>query len=87
MHKIEMRVLTAPGCVHCHDLLRFWNNESAHFANIVLREIDILDIEGQQMLTKYHIFALPGVVVDGTLISKGPINADALRTSLEAFNV
>jgi glutaredoxin len=85
MSKIEMQVLTASGCTHCHHFLKFWNAESASFENIVLREIDILDREGQQLVAKYHIFSLPGIVVGGRLISTGDVDIPRFREALSAI--
>ncbi|HXK38276.1 MAG TPA: thioredoxin family protein [Candidatus Paceibacterota bacterium] len=85
MSKIEMQVLTASGCTHCHHFLKFWNAESASWENITLREIDILDREGQQMVAKHHIFSLPGVVIQNRLISTGEVDVPRFREALSAI--
>lgn len=82
MRTMEMQVLTAPGCVHCHSFLKFWNTESSAWKNIVLRELDILTEEGQRLVSTYHIFALPGIIIDGALFSTGEPDIEKLRAQL-----
>lgn len=82
MRKIELEVLTAEGCAHCHEFLKFWNAEAPSWNGVTLREIDVLDIEGQHMMTKYCIFKLPGIVARGVLIGKGEIDKEEFRSTL-----
>lgn len=87
MSKIEMKVLTAPGCVHCHEFLQFWNTESVLWGNITMREVDVLSSEGQHLVSTYKIFALPGIVIGETVVSSGEPNIAKIRSLLAKLSM
>jgi glutaredoxin len=81
-----MQVLTTSGCQHCDDFLKLWNAESTSWKHIELREIDILTEEGQRLVSKYHIFALPGIIIGDRVVARGEVDVEKFHDFLRALD-
>ena len=51
-----------------------------------MREISILTEEGQLLAREHHIFASPGVIIDGELLFSGGYDEEKLRVRLNEFS-
>lgn len=85
MSSILMQVLITSGCQHCEDFLKFWNIEGDSWDHIEVRKIDILTEEGQRLASKYHIFALPGIIIGENVIARGEVDVERFREHLRTL--
>jgi glutaredoxin len=83
MKQITLEVLTAPGCVHCHEFLEFWKTESATWPNVEMKELSLLTPEGQELVAKHQIFASPGILLNGEVFATGGVNKEKFKEKLQ----
>jgi hypothetical protein len=53
-----------------------WEEIKGDWPNVTFKELSLLDPEGQEMVQKYQIFASPGIILNGELLSTGGVNRD-----------
>lgn len=83
MRNSVVQVIVATGCAHCHEFLEFWEREHPQWPDATLLELNILSAEGQRLADSHHIFAMPGIIVEGKVLSTGAIDADVLKNKLQ----
>lgn len=83
MSDAKLLVLTSPGCHHCDRFRDFWEEESAKWPNVSMREVSVLTEEGQSLAREHAIFASPGIIIDGELVSTGGFDPKDLRRRFE----
>lgn len=76
MNTIEIIELSSPGCHNCAAFQAFWDKEKAQWPNATLKEVSILDPEGQALAQKHQVFASPGIFINGELFSTGGVNKE-----------
>ena len=83
MNTIEVVELSSPGCHNCAAFKEFWETEKANWPTVTLKEVSILDTEGQELVQKHQIFASPGILINGELFSTGGVNKDQFLAKLK----
>ncbi|HEY9585005.1 MAG TPA: thioredoxin family protein [Candidatus Paceibacterota bacterium] len=86
MKNIELRILTSPGCAHCHDFLEYWKMIASDWPNISAREISLTTMEGQSLIKQYQIFASPGILLDDELVSSGGVKKEKFLEKLRTLS-
>lgn len=71
---VALEELTAPGCTHCMAFKKFWHEIEKDWPNVTYKEISLTTPEGQEMVSKFMIFASPGIILNGELFSTGGVN-------------
>lgn len=69
--KILVQELSAPGCHICMEFEKFWHSIEKDWPGVEYQKIDVTTPEGQAMVSKYMIFASPGIIINGELFSTG----------------
>lgn len=87
MKNITLEVLTAPGCVHCHEFLEYWTTIAGEWTNVSMKELPLLTPEGQALVEKHQIFASPGIILNGELFATGGVNKEKFLEKLKALSV
>ncbi len=82
MKNISLQVLTAPGCTHCHEFLEYWKGESAKWPNVTMTELSIMTPEGQELVSKYQIFASPGIILNDELFASGGFSKEKFLSKI-----
>ncbi len=86
MQNITLEVLTAPGCVHCHEFLEYWKTKAPEWPNVSMKEISLITPEGQALVQKHQIFASPGILLNGELFATGGINKEKFLEKLKTLS-
>ena len=71
---IHLQELSSPGCTHCKAFQEFWHSIEKDWPNVKFEEVSITTPEGQELAQKHMIFASPGIVINGELLSTGGVN-------------
>ncbi|MBI4133940.1 MAG: thioredoxin family protein [Candidatus Terrybacteria bacterium] len=79
---VELIEVSVPGCVDCTRFKKYWEETRSQFPGVAFREVDALTPEGQNLLLEHQILASPGILVNGSLFSTGPVPKDALAAKL-----
>ena len=82
---IEIVYLTAPACRLC-DYGRRVLDDLLHDRVFQFREVDLLSLEGQRLLTSSRVPFPPAVFVDGELLAHGRLSAAALGRQLDRLH-
>jgi hypothetical protein len=78
----EVIVLTSPGCHLCEDALHVLDALGASLG-LSVREVDMLGLEGRDLVERFRPSMPPGVILDGALFSSGRLPRGKLRRRLE----
>lgn len=80
---ILLQEITVAGCVECRRFEDWWKTASADFPNVKFERISMEDAKWQEMVSKHHIMASPGIVINGELFSSGGVNTVTLAKKLK----
>ena len=80
---ITVAELSSPGCVHCKEFEMFWHSIEKDWPNVEYKNVSITTPEGQELASKYGIFASPGVIINGELFSTGGVNKQKFIQKLQ----
>lgn len=81
---IEIVYLTAPSCRLCEHGRQVLA-ELSQDRPLELREVDLLSVEGQQLLAVSRVPFPPAVFVGGEMLAHGRLSASALGRQLDRF--
>lgn len=79
---ILMQEINVPGCVDCRRFEEWWKINSSRFPNTKLEQISAIDQKGQELISKYTIFASPGIIINNELFSAGGVDFKKLEDRL-----
>lgn len=75
MAKVKVIEVSTPGCVHCAEAKKFLDEEiKPKFSDVEIENVSVLDPKGQELVSKYMIFASPGIIINDELFSTGGID-------------
>ena len=77
----EIKILTTPGCAACAEVEKIIERIRPRYPGLKVEKIDVT--QQPDILTKYPIFASPGIVIDGKLEFVGGATEKDLREKLE----
>lgn len=80
----EIILLTEPHCGHCDRAKEILHYLSAEFT-LSVTEIDLAGDEGRRLAIEHAVVSAPGLLVDGVLFSRGPLDGHKLRMTLESI--
>lgn len=83
---IVLEELSSPGCSHCAAFREFWHGIEKDWPNVTYKDISLTTPEGQAMVSKYMIFASPGIVLNGELFSTGGVNQNEFVEKLKELS-
>lgn len=86
MKEVVLEELTSPGCHNCAAFKEFWDKEKVNWPNVTFKEVSLTTPEGQEMVQKYQIFASPGIILNGELLSTGGVNKDDFIAKLKELS-
>ena len=78
-----LQEINVPGCVDCRRFEEWWKANSARFPNVKLEQISAIDPKGQELISKYTIFASPGIIINNELFSTGGVDFKKLEERLK----
>ena len=81
MQRVEVVLLTAPGCGFCDDAKTMLERLSSEFS-LTLREIALDSSEGQELATSSGLLFPPGILLNGKAFSYGRPSERKLRRQL-----
>ena len=85
MHTIQF--LTMVGCHNCAAAKAIFDEVMPSYQDkATVEEIDITSEQGQELVSKYSIFASPGIVIDDELFSTGGVDKDKLVEKLDSLD-
>lgn len=77
-------VITMNGCSHCGHALKDLEELKTDFPAMIIRTVDIISDEGQNLIAEHGILSSPGVLINGKLAFYGPRSKEEIRTILTA---
>lgn len=83
---VEITELSSPGCQHCAEFERFWKSIEGEFPSVQYKNVSVLTLEGQQLVTKHGILASPGIIVNGELFSMGGVDKEKFLARLKELS-
>lgn len=81
-----LQEINVPGCVDCRRFEEWWRINSSRFPNVKFEQISAVDPKGQELISKYTIFASPGVIINDELFSTGGVDFKKLEEKLKSLN-
>lgn len=81
-----LQEITVTGCIACKHFEEWWKTASADFPNVKVERINMDDPGWQEMVSKYHIMASPGIIINGELFSSGGVNTVTLAKKLKEID-
>ena len=82
---IHIQLITTPGCTHCHEVKKIFEEVKGQFPDMQVEEIDATTPHGMELVSQYGIFSSPGVVINGDLFAMGGLKKDAFIKKLESL--
>lgn len=86
MKEIKLEELSSPGCSHCAAFKEFWDGEKVNWPNVTFTELSLLNPDGQEMVSKYQIFASPGIIINDELFATGGVDETAFKQKLKELS-
>lgn len=80
---IKIQFVTVEGCVHCAAALKVFEELKPKYPQMEVREIDATTPEGMELVSKFGIFASPGIIINDELFSTGGLNKDKFIQELD----
>lgn len=82
---IDVQMVTVPGCVHCAAARKVFEELKPQYPELKIEEVDATTPEGAELVSKYSIFASPGVIVNGELFSTGGLDKEKFIKKIESL--
>ena len=76
---VLIQEINVPGCVDCRRFEEWWKTNSSRFPNAKLEQISAIDPKGQELISKFSIFASPGIIINNELFSTGGVDFKKLE--------
>lgn len=86
MKQITLEVLTSPGCVPCHEFLEYWKTVAGGWPNVSMEEHSLATPEGMTLAGKHRVFAVPAVILSGTLFASGVVDTGVFVATLKKLS-
>lgn len=83
---VLLQEINVPGCVDCRRFEEWWRINSTRFPNVQLEQISALDPKGQELISRFSIFASPGIIINNELFSTGGVDFKKLEEKLKSLN-
>lgn len=83
--KIQIDLLSSPGCKHCKAFKEFWHSVEKEWPQVEFREISVTTPEGQELATKHLVFASPGIFLNGELVATGGFDKQDFMEKLKGL--
>lgn len=83
---IVVEELSSPGCHNCAAFKEFWESIKADWPQVEMKEISLMDPEGQELVQKHQIFASPGIIINGELFSTGGVDKEGFVNKLRELS-
>lgn len=83
---IVVEELSSPGCHNCAAFKEFWESIKADWPQVEMKEISLMDPEGQELVQKHQIFASPGIIINGELFSTGGVDKEGFVNKLKELS-
>ena len=80
---VTIQEINVPGCIDCRRFEEWWKANSSRFPNTKLEQISAIDPKGQELVSKYTIFASPGIIINNELFSSGGTDFKKLEAKLK----
>ena len=78
--------LTMVGCHNCEAAKAIFDEVMPDFKDTVeVEEIDITTEQGQELVSKYSVFASPGIIINDELFSTGGVDKEKLVEKLQSL--
>jgi len=85
--KIELIILTAPGCTTCGKAIatvqKIIEQDRGEFPGLSYRTVDVA--ESPEIGTRYGVLSTPAIIINDKLAFRGVPKEKALRKKLESF--
>lgn len=80
---ITIKFVTSSGCVECERARVILNEVRERYNDIEIKEIDVMNHKGLELLTKHSIMANPAIFVNEELFAVGPLDKEKLIKKIE----
>lgn len=75
------------GCHNCAAAKKIFDEIMPQYeGKVMVEEIDITSEEGQELVSKYSVFASPGIIINDELFSTGGVSKDKLIEKLQTLS-
>lgn len=86
MAKVKITEITSPGCVHCAEAKKIFEEEiKPNFPEVEVEYIDMLTEEGQKLIEVHGIMSSPGILVNGEIFSMGGLDKNKLIEKIKSI--
>ena len=80
---LNVTMLTAVGCRPCARAKELLWALQTEYPGLAVTEVDVGSEEGIELATRYHVWTLPVILVDGRVVLAGRVDDAELRWRLE----
>ena len=80
---INIKFVTVPGCVHCAAAKEIFKELKPQYLEMEVEEVDATTDKGMELVSKYGIFASPGIIINDELFSTGGLNKEKFIEKLD----
>ena len=84
---ITIQFVTSPGCTHCAEVRKVFDELKPKYPQMQIEEIDVTTEKGMELAVKYGIMTSPGIIVNGELFSTGGINKENFVKKLDSLRL
>jgi glutaredoxin len=75
--EVKVQELSTPGCSHCAEAKDFLEHEfKPKYPQVKVEYVSVMDPAGQELVSKYMIFASPGIIINDELFATGGLDKD-----------
>ena len=77
-----VRVISALGCLPCERVKLRLEEIQARHADLTVEDVDMLTDEGVALATHHRVWALPTLIIAGTIVAEGDVDLPDLEAAL-----
>lgn len=82
---INIQFVTVEGCVHCDAARKIFEELKSTYPEMKVEEINATTPEGTELVSRFSIFASPGIIINDELFSTGGLNRDEFIKKLDTL--
>lgn len=76
---IKLTLVTREGCSHCAQTKELLKRIGPEYPELAVTEVDMITLQGQELIAKYGIMSSPGIIINGEIFSMGGTTEKELR--------
>lgn len=84
-NKVKIQFVTVEDCHQCAKAKEIFKELKPKYPKMEIEEIDATTPKGTELVSKYSIFASPGIIINGELFSTGGLNKEEFIKKMDSI--